>query len=312
MFTYNENRAANHLNITLPAHMKFNYRFLVAMLELIRHIIESKCSVIRISGRKEEELFDDRLSAIYFSNILLSLTSKKKITVKAEMFDYFSQIKYERGTDLREIDIVHTIASDEKKCFKVQDDDEIDRVVNILVEFIASQNIVGTDFREFLTTTIGEVFSNAFNHCGTDQVLFIYDIEYKNPNFYLVVNITDFGKTIAKNVQDYHEKRFQKTISSKDSMEWALKSGNTTREGSGGYGLPELCSYVNAIEGELLIFSDSSFVQMKGTNPPKVMQSKGYFNGTSVSMKIPLFDTSRYVKADISSRTISSISLDAI
>ena len=40
-----------------------------------------------------------------------------------------------------------------------------------------------------------------------------------------------------------------------NALKWAIQSGNTTKESSGGYGLPMLISYIKAVHGELSIFS---------------------------------------------------------
>ena len=87
--------------------------------------------------------------------------------------------------------------------------------------------------------------------------------------------------------------------------------GNTTRLGSGGYGLPTLIDYVSKIKGELLIFSGDAIYALKGTKA-NILNAKGDFYGTSISMKIPLFDTSQAIMYDEESNKIVSIDLDKI
>ena len=81
--------------------------------------------------------------------------------------------------------------------------------------------------------------------------------------------------------------------------------------GSGGYGLPTLIDYVCNVAGELLIFSGDSIYALKGT-VENILNSKGDFYGTSISMKIPLFDTSKAIMYDEESKRIVSIDLDKI
>ena len=37
------------------------------------------------------------------------------------------------------------------------------------------------------------------------RYFFMYDIEWNNDKFFLVINITDYGKTITGNVQEYQK-----------------------------------------------------------------------------------------------------------
>ena len=46
----------------------------------------------------------------------------------------------------------------------VFDDKAVSQTVHILGEFIGSHNLMFENAKEFLITTIGEIFSNAFNH----------------------------------------------------------------------------------------------------------------------------------------------------
>lgn len=92
---------------------------------------------------------------------------------------------------------------------------------------------------------------------------------------------------------------------------WAIQPGNTTRSGSGGYGLPTLVDYVSKVKGELLIFSGECLYALKGTSI-HILDSKGYFFGTSVSMKIPVFDNSNMILYDKEQNEIISINLDEL
>ena len=68
-----------------------------------------------------------------------------------------------------------------------------------------------------------------------------------------------------------------------------MGNGHTTRSGAGGYRLPTLVDYVSKADGELLIFS-----------------------GTSASMKIPLFDSSKAIMYDEKTKQLISVDLDEI
>ena len=74
---------------------------------------------------------------------------------------------------------------------------------------------------------------------------------------------------------------------------------------------PYSCIYVKEINGELLIFSGSCMYVLKGT-AENISDSNGIFVGTSVSMKIPLYDTTKVLVCDKKSKQITSINLDQI
>lgn len=137
----------------------------------------------------------------------------------------------------------------------------------------------------------------------------MYDIERHNNNFFLVINITDYGKTIINNVQDYFMNMHSYSLSDMDCIAWAMKNGHTTRFGSGGYGLPTLIDYVRNVDGELLIFSGSCMYALKG-NHENILKARGNFMGTSVSMKIPLCDNTKALLYDRDNNQIISINLN--
>lgn len=90
-----------------------------------------------------------------------------------------------------------------------------------------------------------------------------------------------------------------------------MGNGHTTRSGSGGYGLPTLVDYVSKADGELLIFSGTCMYVLKDTNE-NVLEARGNFIGTSVSMKIPLFDISKAIMYDEKIKQLISVDLDEI
>ena len=96
-----------------------------------------------------------------------------------------------------------------------------------------------------------------------------------------------------------------------ECIRWAVEIGNTTRLGSGGYGLPTLIDYVRNIKGELLIFSGNGIYALK-EKKQNMLNSNGNFYGTSISMKIPLFDTSQVIIFDETKNKIGSMDLDKI
>lgn len=253
-----------------------------------------------------------KMSTAYLYNILLYFLSKKKIFLEQKLiWQLRKKVIHTEGEKFTEINITKDILKSSQQCYIFNEETAAGNAVQILVDFIAEKNLVLENAKEFLNTTIGEIFSNAFIHSDKNEVFFMYDIEWDRDDILLVINVTDFGKTIIGNVRNYMKTKSEIELGDKECMEWAMKSGNTTRTGSGGYGLPTLVDYINKINGRLLIFSGGSVYRSPGTTE-HVFETEGYFIGTSVSMKIALFDTSKAISYDEKNNQLISIGLDQI
>jgi hypothetical protein len=280
-----------------------------AIASMIKRSKDLECKKLYISCDGDKISYS-RMAAAYLSNVLYHLAREKTIYVERRLLSNIKQkVNYQEGSKFEKIDIDELVLNEEQQCYRFYNDESVGQSVRILVSFIAKRNLVAGDFEEFLVTTIGEIFSNAFNHSEEDSIYFMYDIEVKEPNIYLVINITDFGKTIIGNVREYKRRKYNQELDSCECMNWAIQKGNTTRDGSGGYGLPTLKDYVTAINGELLIFSDDCIYGLKG-NQENILDSKGMFSGTSVSMKIPLYDSSKIISVGTGENKVESINLD--
>ena len=88
--------------------------------------------------------------------------------------------------------------------------------------------------------------------------------------------------------------------------------GNTTREGSGGYGLPTLIEYLQKVNGELCIFSGNAYYMLKSDGSQITDMSRGYLSGTNVTFKIKLFNFDKMVFLDPTGESIEAISLDQL
>ena len=312
MFLYNINERIGKIFITIPDKIKYNSKFLDSVAELMRKTVNSECNEIFLSCKSSNIDFN-KMGAAYLYNTLLFLAKKKTIYVNKVLSQLFhEQVTRKDGSEFQKIDLQNSLKP-EQQCYCFKDDKAVNRTVEILVDFITENNLVLRleDAKEFLITTIGEIFSNAFNHSDENKVHFMYDIEIQEDKIFLIINITDYGKTIVGNVQEFQKKLYNKKFSPTESLVWAMQNGHTTREGSGGYGLPTLVKYVKEINGELLIFSDSCMYTLEGA-AENILESKGSFIGTCVSMKIPLYDTTKVLVCDKKSNHIRSINLDQI
>lgn len=311
VFSYNINVKDKKLFVTITAEIKYNFHFLNDITELIHKVENSNCEKVYIACSSQNITFN-KMGMAYLYNTLLFFAKKKNVFISNSFMKLVhEQVSHSAGDQFEKIDLYRESMKSVQQCYCFKGDKAVNQTVQILVDFITDKNLILENAKEFLITTIGEIFSNAFNHSDENQVFFMYDIEWHNGEFFLVINITDYGKTIISNVQEYQKSVYGKCLSGKECIEWAMKNGNTTRLGSGGYGLPTLVDYVSKVDGELLIFSGDCMYALKGTIE-NILKAKGTFVGTSVSMKIPLFDTSKAIMYDEGSNQIISIDLDQI
>lgn len=71
-----------------------------------------------------------------------------------------------------------------------------------------------------------------------------------------------------------------------------------------------MVDYINEIQGELLIFSGDTIYTLG--EEERLISSEGNFSGTSVTMRIPLFNTNSAFMYDERRNKIVSIDLDKI
>lgn len=312
MFSYNDYVKEKKLFITITEEIKYNFDFLNAITDLMKKVENSTCEQVYVSGSVKYTNFN-KMGMAYLYNAFSFLAKKKNIFIKNALSKLMhEQVTHSDGEKFKKIDLhKDLIEKNVQQCYCFEDEKSINQAVQILVNFIANKNLVLENAKEFLVTTIGEIFSNAFIHSDENKVFFMYDIEFHNEAFFLVINITDYGKTIIGNVQEFHNKVYGKKLSDKESITWAMGNGHTTRSGSGGYGLPTLVNYVSKADGELLIFSGTCIYVLKGTNE-NILEAKGNFIGTSATMKIPLFDISKAITYNEKRNQLISIDLDEI
>ena len=309
MISYNNNPKTGELHITITSGIMHCCDFLNALTEMSEKVLTSRSETIFISAKQDDFKYD-KLGMVYFANLLRMFTRKnKKVYVVRWLLILLNEKKDETGSKFEKIDIIETIMRDKLPIFRFEKDEDASEAVQKIVEFIHESGMCIP--KDFLITTIGEIFSNAFNHSEEGTLYFMYDIEIKEAEIYLVINVTDFGKTIINNVRDYMKKKQKMDVCGMDCVKWAIQEGNTTRDSSGGYGLPTLIRYIKKVKGELLIFTGDVFYVLEGEKE-NIVQSKGFFYGTSISFRIHLFDTETIVAYNREQNELISISLDEL
>lgn len=314
MFEYNYNPKSYILNINLPQILKYNFEFMDDMTELISFILsgDRDYAEIRISCKREPVY--DKMCKAYVFNVLRYLAKRKKVLWSYELNKVITSSVYTTsGSKFTEIDLQKAVYKKELRDYRFSKDEDVTKPVEEIAKLIVEKNIsIGRDtLKEFLTTTIGEIFSNAFSHSEKDELFFIYDIEKVDKDYFLCVTVIDYGNTIVHNVRNYLEEEKNTAISSEECIGWAIINGHTTRKGSGGYGLPTLINYIERAKGELIILSGEAYYRLK-TQKAEIDQLKGFFAGTSVTFRIKLFETGNIIWYDKDKEKLISISLESL
>lgn len=312
MYSFKYTDEEKKLFVFLPREMKYDFDFIDAIAEFMEKVEESEYKDVFVCGEKEMNSLD-KMCAAYLLNTLYFLARRRNVYVKKDINKIFHEkVSHTDGGNFNQIDVGRDSGSAIQQCYNISDDKNVDQTVQILVDFIFKHNLFLNNAKEFLITTIGEIFSNAFIHSDENKIFFMYDITWdKKDEISLLINVTDYGKTIIHNVREYQEKYWDREMGSSDCISWALGEGNTTRQGSGGYGLPTLIDYVTKIAGEMFIFTgDAVYILSKGKG--QVCGSKGNFYGTSITMRIPLFNTTTALMYDEKQDKIISINLDQL
>ncbi|MCB6191492.1 hypothetical protein [Blautia marasmi] len=299
---------SGRLLVELPSKMKFDFEFLHAMNEFLE--IASVRSIKRVCVTCDADAEYDNMTKAYtyialkyLLHIKETLWHKKLASIILPSIHAMHGNQFAAVTDLSEI-----IQNPNLNYYMFTRDSEVSKPVEEMTNLLVEKNITinQKELKEFLSTTIGEIFSNSINHSNQEAFFFMYDIMYENEDFYLCINIIDYGKTIIDNVQAFHQ---NPQMSGSQCIEWAIQSGNTTRKGSGGYGLPTLIHYIKEVDGELYIFSGDAFYCFDGQKE-KITDARGYLSGTSVTFRVKLFNTEKAIT--YSGDRLGSIRLDNI
>lgn len=141
--------------------------------------------------------------------------------------------------------------------------------------------------------SIYEVFANAVSHTGCEYVYSCGECHEHEQIPMLDMTITNLGKTIPQNVNEYFAKKGKEKLSSKDTLLWAFEEGNTTKSVPGGLGLAILREFIDLNEGEIQMVSGDAMLEYKNkTFSAKSLEKQ--FPGTIVNLKINCADNKTY------------------
>lgn len=314
-FTYDRFEEKETLIVRLPERLTFNLHFFIQMNILIKECLNSD-DVNRIIIRSPKFINYAKMTMAYIINTLTYINeqSGKKIFINNDFrMRVKSEVAAKEGKSFnKETDIEKLIKNQGLEYYVFKGKEEITRPVNHISALLAKSmpSFNQEDLKDFINTTIGEIFSNSCNHSNQDNVYFASFVQKESDNIFLYVSIIDYGRTIASNVRAFLNK---KDISSAECIDWAIKPANTTRAGSGGYGLPTLISYLKATKGELYIFSgEAGYVLLESGSEMTEEIKQGSFPGTSVAFKVRLNKNNFIIKCYADDKKVDSISLNEI
>ena len=320
MFVYNYFAEDHRLYVSIPLEITFDRTFLDDIVGLFDAVVTRKdCTQVLISCKDEKAPNYDKLVLAYLycsiGHLAKSVKDVKILWHKNLSQRVISTVHPTHGKFVSTEKIEDLIKSPNLNIYYFDSDKDVEMALHEISNFMVSYNLSANPdvLKEYFTTVIGEIVSNSYNHSAQERVFLMYDVLYEENSFTLCVNIIDYGKTIIENVHDYFlRKRVSKNIDPKEALSWAIQKGNTTREGSEGYGLPTLIEYLQKVNGELCIFSGNAYYMLKSDGFQITDMSRGYLSGTNVTFKIKLFNFDKMVFLDPTGESIEAISLDQL
>lgn len=123
---------------------------------------------------------------------------------------------------------------------------------------------VSDRLRDAIVGRMWEIYSNAFEHSGTEIGVFSCGQHFWRQND-LILSVVDFGQGIPTNVRSFLCQHVDEELVSKVSgsacMQWAFERGNSTCKAgvARGLGLDLLKEFVRINEGKLEIYSNDGY-----------------------------------------------------
>jgi len=157
-------------------------------------------------------------------------------------------------------------------------------------EFLSKPNLpkMTVALRKKVAESIYEIFINAKMHSDTEK---IFTCGQFFPNKHIIeFMITDIGIGIPESIN----RRFGVSFDSVTAISWAMKSGNTTKQGvSGGIGLALLQEFISQNRGKIQVISGDGFWELNERGvETKVFTNE--FPGTAINIYVRTNDPASY------------------
>lgn len=316
MFNFSILKSENNLIIDLPKNLRFTLKFLINMNRVIYRALNIP-NIKKITVRCPNTIDYDKMTQAYLINVLekINNTTCNKVFINKN-FKYLIRTKVQKKDGSlyhKDTNIAALIKDRNLEYYVFSGKENTEKPIEHISQLLAQSmpSFEPDKIKGFLNTTIGEIFSNSNNHSDQDKVYFISSVEIENnQDIILYVSIIDYGTTIAANVRKYFNNQ---NISGDKCIDWAVQPQHTTRQGSGGHGLPMLIDYLIKTKGILYIFSGDAYyaVNKDGEKYCKSIPD-GVFLGTSVAFKVKLNNNAFILLCNEDNSKIDSITLDDI
>lgn len=139
--------------------------------------------------------------------------------------------------------------------------------------------------------SIFELYQNSVMHSGASKIFVCGQFYHFKGRMSLTM--VEIGRTFKKNVTEF-DKKFS-NFNSVQCIEWAVKSGNTTKnkEEAGGLGLDLIREFLTLNNGKLQICSDDGYWEEK-KNTKFAQKINDIFTGSIVNIEFNLNDQNSY------------------
>lgn len=177
------------------------------------------------------------------------------------------------------------------KQFDLQNEDELEEYIYEYVLLAKAVPDMSEGAKKKIFRSIFELYQNSVMHSGADDV-FVCGQFYHNKKR-MALTMVEVGRTFKDNVTE-HAFGFG-NYSGKESIEWAVKTGNTTKPKgeTGGLGLELIREFLRMNKGKIQIRSaDGYWEEKKGVTFAHDCSS--YFQGSIVNIEFNLRDTKEY------------------
>lgn len=143
-----------------------------------------------------------------------------------------------------------------------------------------------------ITESIFELYVNAITHGHCSFIHVCGQFFPRKPNKPLYFTIVDKGITIKENVVKYLQNN---EMTSAETIEWAMQSGNTTKMSNipGGLGLGIIFEFIKKNNGKIHIVSSDGYYEYNNNSIIKE-KLKDSFEGTMVNLSFNLNETKHY------------------
>ena len=311
MFKMNYNGGL--LGVIIDENINFNSRFLKEVSRIFP-IVDKNDEITQIVITQLGSIYIDNISLTYLYNICAYFYKKKgiKCMVQKILYNRIDNTIKSYDADKYNFIEMNEIYVGKINYYTLYGENEFTHVVKGITDYILSKSIVHkkNKIEEFLKTTIGEIFSNASYHNQIKEYYFFQDSSLIEGEIYLTVNVIDYGNTIIANVNKYFKENNIVEKTREKRIDWAIKQGNTTRIGSGGYGLSTLIQYLKKVNGKLIILSGNEIYELSPKSANTTNLENASFPGTIVSFTVHLYDLDNYLEYDTDRNTIQTRSIN--